>query len=102
MKWYGVLTFIFVIVALLGIIYLGANTDKIWKGFGEPSFISIPTSSTSIVLTSSAFGYDCDKNYNKYLKLFDYVDGTESIASQSPERMAIYELEEKLMDNECI
>lgn len=78
MKWYGILALLFLLCTLVGVVYLGMNTDN------------------------SFYGYDCTKNYNKYLKLFDYVDPTESIAAKSPERMAIYELEEELMDNGCI
>lgn len=49
MKWYAALPFLFIIFALGGIVYLGANTDKITFGFGEPSFISkqVPITSSS-------------------------------------------------------
>lgn len=97
MKWFGILAFLFIISALGGIVYLGANTDKITFGFGEPNYISKQTESTA-----PPFVYDCDKNYKKYLKLFDYVDPQESIASQSPERMAIHELEHELIKNGCL
>lgn len=40
MKWYGILAFLVLIGGLAGIVYLGANTDKIGINFGEPSFIS--------------------------------------------------------------
>lgn len=45
--------------------------------------------------------YNCQENYEKYLNLFDAVNPTESIAAKSPVRVAIYELEEEIMDNNC-
>jgi len=55
MKWYGILTFLVIIAALAGIVYLGMNTDKIGVNFGEPSFIS-----NQIASTTSVFGYEID------------------------------------------
>jgi len=45
MKWYGIISFLFIFFALAGIVYVGANTDKIGINFGEPSAISkqVPT-----------------------------------------------------------
>jgi hypothetical protein len=40
MKWYGIISFLFIFFALGGIVYIGANTDKMEINFGEPSPIS--------------------------------------------------------------
>jgi hypothetical protein len=40
MKWYGIISFLFIFFALAGIVYVGANTDKVGINFGEPSAIS--------------------------------------------------------------
>ena len=43
MKWYGILAIVFIFFALGGIIYAGANTDKIGINFGESSYTSQET-----------------------------------------------------------
>lgn len=40
MRWYGIIAFLFIFFALAGIVYIGANTDKIGINFGTPSAIS--------------------------------------------------------------
>ena len=40
MQWFGILALLFLLFALAGFVYIGANTDKLGFGFGEPSEIS--------------------------------------------------------------
>jgi len=40
MKWFGIVALLFLLFVLAGFVYIGANTDKLGFGFGEPSKIS--------------------------------------------------------------
>lgn len=98
MKWYGILALLFIISALGGIVYLGANTDKITFGFGEPSYISKQI--------ESAFEYDCAKTWDDYRDIYyENWDPTLSINYLKNEnlnvRIMMIEKEELLFENGC-
>lgn len=98
MKWYGIVAILILIFGLAGIVYLGMNAGESNRPIvstNDPVY-QVPLPIEKII------NYDCDKNYKEYLELFEFVDPTESINSKSPARMAIYELEEELMNNGCL
>jgi len=56
MEWYGVLAFAFILFVFVGIVWVGANTDKLGEyGFGKPSAISEGSTSQVPNLSSSGF-----------------------------------------------
>jgi len=94
---------------VLGTAYMALNIenldemDLIFVPMSHPRWTEPPQEETVAPAkkTITIPYYNCQENYEKYLNLFDAVDGTQSIAAKSPVRVAIYELESELMDNNC-
>ena len=67
MKWYGIVAIVFIFFALGGIVYAGANTDKLGFNFGESSHISreisSPSYSSEQLSTTQPKKYSTDCNY---------------------------------------
>ncbi|KER05895.1 hypothetical protein AAA799E16_01395 [Marine Group I thaumarchaeote SCGC AAA799-E16] len=70
MQWFGILALLFMISALGGVVYIGANTDKLGFDFGSPNAISSQFTAPSNNLPSfsipsfqgfSSGGIDIDK-----------------------------------------
>ncbi len=94
MKWYGIVVFLVIIGGLVGIVYLGVNTDNsISKIIDEP----VP----KIIINEQITVYNCEKNVAEYSELVNLINPNESIASKSPERIAVYEKEEELLNQGC-
>lgn len=109
MQRYTIATLVFFACVAVGTAYLAINAenldeiDLIFVPISHPRWSEPPPE--DIIAPEKKIitipYYNCQENYEKYLNLFDAVNPTESIAAKSPIRVAIYELEEELMKNNC-
>ena len=111
MKWYGILALVFGLFVLAGVVYLGANTDKMGINFGEPSDTSknVSPPTTSIVKSISEFieetsSFDCAETYDEMRDIYyNEWNPTVSInsATNYPVREKMAEKEDLLLENSC-
>ena len=71
MQWFGILALLFLLFALAGFVYIGANTDKLGFGFGEPSEISkqITTPITESIASPSTSDSSQSNSKNDSIKI---------------------------------
>ena len=103
MKWYGILTLLVLFGGLAGIVYLGANTEKLGFDFGEPSYISkqISDESSSYVQSNKSSEKACDQWRQELVEVRVKKSLTDSKYMEYPEFQSLmqkeFELDQKLL-----